>query len=61
MAALIEQSYGREAPIECMLDPRRLLTTYNRAVAQDSKERLPPWSDRLIEAACPPGRCRDAH
>lgn len=51
MAALIEQSYGREALMECMLDPRRLLATYNRAVAaQDSKERLAFWSDRLIEA-----------
>ncbi len=51
MAALIEQTYGREALIECMLDPRRLLATYNRAAAaQDSKERLALWSDRLIEA-----------
>jgi hypothetical protein len=51
MAALIEQRYGREALIECMLDPRRLLATYNRAVG-DARQRgrLPRWSDRLIEA-----------
>jgi hypothetical protein len=49
MASLVEQRYGREALIECMLDPRRLLATYNRAVT-DAKAPLPLWSDRLIEA-----------
>jgi hypothetical protein len=51
MAALVEQQYGREALLECMLDPRRLLATYNRAViVGKSKENLPAWSHRLLEA-----------
>jgi hypothetical protein len=49
MAALVEQRYGREALIRCMLDPRRLLATYNRAVT-DGKVLLPLWSDRLLGA-----------
>jgi hypothetical protein len=51
MAALVEQRYGRETLIECMLDPRRLLATYNRAAtARRSTERLPLWSTRLLRA-----------
>ncbi len=51
MAALVEQQYGREALIECMLDPRCLLATYNRAVTvRKGNERLPRWSRRLLEA-----------
>jgi hypothetical protein len=51
MAALVEKRYGREALIECMLDPRRLLATYNSAAtASSSNERLPLWSPRLLRA-----------
>lgn len=51
MAALVEQRDGREALIACMLDPRRLLATYNRAViGRKGKERLPLWSRHLLEA-----------
>jgi len=51
MAALVEQRYGRETLIECMLDPRRLLATYNRATTmRKSNERLPVWSPRLLRA-----------
>jgi hypothetical protein len=51
MAALVEKTYGRQALIECMLDPRRLLATYNRAVkAGQAGERLPSWSPRLLRA-----------
>ena len=51
MASLVEQRYGREVLIECMLDPRRLLATYNRAVTgRKGKEILPLWSRRLLEA-----------
>jgi hypothetical protein len=51
MAALVEQRYGRATLIDCMLDPRRLLATYNRAAeAQKGKEKLPLWSRRLLRA-----------
>jgi hypothetical protein len=50
MAALVERRYGRDALVACMLDPRRLLATYNRAVADRQDPQLPPWSPRLIEA-----------
>lgn len=51
MAALVEQRYGREALIECMLDPRRLLATYNRAATmRKNNERLQLWSPRLLRA-----------
>lgn len=51
MAAVVEQRYGRAALIECMLDPRRLLATYNRAAAAgEGEEPLAVWSDRLLRA-----------
>ena len=51
MSALVEQRYGRETLIECMLDPRRLLATYNRAaIVRKSKEQFPLWSRRLLQA-----------
>jgi putative zinc-dependent peptidase DUF5700 len=50
MAAVIEQRYGRAALIECMLDPRRLLATYNRAAAGPPGNGAPLWSRRLLEA-----------
>jgi hypothetical protein len=54
MAALVEQTYGRPTLIECMLDPRRLLATYNSAVkSRASGGDLPLWSGDL-----PPRRAR---
>jgi Putative zinc dependent peptidase (DUF5700) len=51
MAVLVEQRYGRATLIACMLDPRRLLATYNRAAAaHKGKEKLPLWSRRLLRA-----------
>ena len=51
MAALVEQRDGRATLIDCMLDPRRLLATYNRAAAaRKGKEKLPLWSRRLLRA-----------
>jgi hypothetical protein len=51
MAAIAEKAYGRPTLVECMLDPRRLLATYNRAVkAGKTGERLPSWSPRLLRA-----------
>lgn len=51
MSALVEQCYGREVLIECMLDPRHLLATYNSAVAvSGDNDKLPLWSARLLQA-----------
>jgi len=53
MAVVIERRFGRERLIACMLDPRALLTTYNRAAAEANAaggERLPLWSDELLRA-----------
>jgi hypothetical protein len=50
MAAVVEQRYGRQTLIACMLDPRRLLATYNAAVAGGTGQPPPPlWSPRLLE------------
>ena len=49
MATVVEKAYGRPALIDCMLDPRRLLATYNSAVKERrSGDRLPSWSPRLL-------------
>ena len=51
MATVVEKAYGRPALIDCMLDPRRLLATYNNAIKERrSGERLPSWSPRLLRA-----------
>jgi hypothetical protein len=51
MATLVEQTYGRAALVDCMLDPRRLLATYNAAVRTGQfGTGLPPWSERLLSA-----------
>jgi hypothetical protein len=50
MAVLVEQTYGRATLIECMLDPRRLLATYNGAVTVSKTAGLPLWSERLLKA-----------
>jgi putative zinc-dependent peptidase DUF5700 len=49
MAVVVEQTLGRAALIECMLDPRRLLATYNSAVKTSRTSGLPLWSDRLLQ------------
>ncbi|HLW83843.1 MAG TPA: DUF5700 domain-containing putative Zn-dependent protease [Candidatus Sulfotelmatobacter sp.] len=52
MAVTIEKRYGRKRLIECMLDPRELLATYNRAAAEINsvgKERLALWSPELMQ------------
>ena len=48
MAVTIEQAYGRERLIESFCDKRSLMATYNNAVDQ-TKSRLPKWSEKLIE------------
>jgi hypothetical protein len=53
MAVVIERRFGRARLIACMLDPRDLLASYNRAAAEQNAsggERLPLWSDDLLRA-----------
>ena len=53
MAVVIERRFGRAKLIECMLDPRELLVTYDRAAAElngAGGEQLPLWSDDLLRA-----------
>jgi len=53
MAVIVEKRYGRKRLIECMIDPRELLSSYNRA-ADDmnrggkGREQLSLWSPELI-------------
>jgi hypothetical protein len=52
MAVVIEKRYGRKRLIECMLDPRELLATYNRAATEinsGGKEKLALWSPELMQ------------
>ncbi len=50
MAALVERQYGRKAFDECLIDPRKLLTMYNR-IAKDANAKgatLATWSPELL-------------
>ncbi len=52
MAVVIEKRYGRARLIACMLDPRELLATYNRAATEanaGSAEKLALWSPELMQ------------
>jgi hypothetical protein len=52
MAASVEKRYGRKRLIECMLDPRELLKTYNQAATEANatgKEKLALWSPELMQ------------
>lgn len=51
MAVLIEKTYGRAKLIECICDQRKLLPTYNEAVAKYNRETHEPlalWSASVI-------------
>lgn len=50
MSVLVEEAFGREALIECMLDPRLLLLHYNALATANATQRLPSWSRSLIAA-----------
>jgi len=53
MAVTIERTKGRDALLACMLDPRKLLPTFNEAVdllAAAGEPRLATWSEKLIAA-----------
>jgi Putative zinc dependent peptidase (DUF5700) len=51
MAVIVEKRYGRPALMECMIDPRELLTRYNVAAAElnhHGSEKLALWSPELL-------------
>jgi hypothetical protein len=52
MSVVIEKRYGRKRLIDCMLDPRELLASYNRAATEmnaSAKEKLALWSPELMQ------------
>jgi hypothetical protein len=52
MAVMVEKRFGRQALIETMLDPRRLLVLYNQAAEEQNragKTQLPKWSEEVLE------------
>lgn len=52
MAVIVEKRYGRKRLIECMLDPRELLASYNRAAIEmnaRAEEKLALWSPELMQ------------
>jgi hypothetical protein len=52
MSVTIEKVFGRSSLLEVMCDPPALLRRYNEAVAawnRSHAEKLPVWSDRLME------------
>lgn len=53
MAVTIEKQFGRATLIECMVDLRELIPTYNRAASAQNKkgaEQLALWSPELLKA-----------
>lgn len=53
MAIVVEKRYGRAALIDCMLDPRELLSRYDAAAAEINQlheEPLALWSPALLSA-----------
>lgn len=52
MSVIIEKTFGRAKLIECICDQRKLLPTYNKAVAKynrRAREPLALWSEPLIK------------
>jgi len=52
MAVMVEKRFGRDALIQTMLDPRRLLALYNQAALEQNarrKEQLPLWSEEILK------------
>ena len=51
MAVVVEKRFGRKTLIDCMLDPRQLLSHYNQAAREvngKGQETLALWSDNLM-------------
>jgi hypothetical protein len=52
MAVIVEKRYGRERLIDCEIDPREFLASYNRAakeINESGKEQLALWSPELMQ------------
>lgn len=52
MAVMVEKRYGRATLIDCMVDPRELLSKYNSAAAELNKQQrdhLALWSSELLD------------
>lgn len=57
MAVTIERTYGRAKLIECLCDPRKLLSTYNEAAREynhSTGDKLALWSPSLVAGICKP-------
>jgi len=53
MSVMVERRFGRQTLIACMLDPRLLLSKYNEAAAEhsrDGQDKLATWSPELLKA-----------
>jgi hypothetical protein len=51
MAVMVEKRFGRDALIQTMLDPRRLLVLYNQAASEHNAtatDKLPLWSEQVL-------------
>ena len=62
MSVVIEKRYGRKRLIECMLDARDLLATYNRAAAEidkTGKDDLALWSPQLMKKISTPAAMKE--
>jgi hypothetical protein len=52
MAVIVEKRFGRKTLIDCMLDPRQLLSRYNQAakeINERAQEKLALWSPELMQ------------
>lgn len=52
MAVIVEKRYGRERLIQCEIDPREFLASYNRAAREindNGREQLALWSPELMQ------------
>ena len=57
MAVIVEKRFGRNALIDCMLDPRELLFRYSEAAKElnrSSEKKLPLWSPELMQKIATP-------
>jgi hypothetical protein len=57
MAVIVEKQYGRATLIDCMVDPRELLSKYNVAAAKlnkQQKDQLALWSPELLKRILAP-------
>ena len=52
MAVMVEKRFGRKVLIDCMLDPRDLLSRYNQAATEINEhdpKKLPLWSSNMLQ------------